>query len=488
MLDSIATLFKELEKNEIIYCHWKSNEHLLPAINGDTDLDVLFLPEQRTNLEKVLSNCGLKRFRSVPTAQYNAIEDYIGFDKKEAKIWHLHTHYRMTFGETHLKGYTATPWGEYILENRVRGLNDIYTSDPSTELALLYIRMSMKLTFKDLFRKISYDDLTEIKWLEERTDYNSVSNSIYYLAGKASKDEFEKMIQTPIINRRQLFNFSFALKKELVYFTGYSSFSRFFVRGKRIFSWLVGGISKRLSLNISKPYSRVSPSGGTVIVFLGSDGAGKTTTINHIKKELQKKLDVKTIYFGSGDGSSSLLRMPMKIVAKKVGGKGLGDSIEKEYKTKKYVSLKAKIYTFAKFIWAITLAQEKKSKLKDLTKSRNSGMIVLCDRYPQTVVEGFSDGPLLYKYRNANGLLKYFANWEYKIYDSARINPPDLVIKLLVNPVIAQTRKPEMTIDELNKKIAAVKSVHISNEIMIDTSKDFSITVSEVLEAIWKII
>ena len=27
--------------NSVNYCHWKSNEHIIPAINGETDLDIL---------------------------------------------------------------------------------------------------------------------------------------------------------------------------------------------------------------------------------------------------------------------------------------------------------------------------------------------------------------------------------------------------------------------------------------------------------------
>ena len=120
MIESIERLLKALDENNINYCHWKSNEHLGEALDGDTDLDVLFDPAQRSELEHVFSECGLKRFRATPQMQYNAIEDYIGFDQETAKIWHVHTHYRMTLGEKHLKGYTITPWGPILLKDRIR--------------------------------------------------------------------------------------------------------------------------------------------------------------------------------------------------------------------------------------------------------------------------------------------------------------------------------------------------------------------------------
>ena len=118
MLKSIHQMFEAFEKSGIEYCHWKSNEHLAEALDGETDLDILFLPEQRAMLDCVLNQCGLKRFRAVQLMQYNAIEDYIGFDEATAKIWHLHLHYRLTLGEKHLKGYTVAPWGDYLLQNK----------------------------------------------------------------------------------------------------------------------------------------------------------------------------------------------------------------------------------------------------------------------------------------------------------------------------------------------------------------------------------
>ena len=79
MLKSIKQMLDAFEENKIIYCHWKSNEHLAPALVGDTDLDMLFLPEQRSEIDRVLNECGLKRFRATPLMQYKGIEDYIGF-------------------------------------------------------------------------------------------------------------------------------------------------------------------------------------------------------------------------------------------------------------------------------------------------------------------------------------------------------------------------------------------------------------------------
>lgn len=154
MLISIKRMLDAFEQKGIVYCHWKSNEHLAEALTGDTDLDVLFAPEQRSLLDATLNECGLKRFRSTPLMQYNAIEDFIGFDEEEGKIWHLHTHYRMTLGENHLKGYTITPWTKIILDNRRWDESGIWCSAIEDELVLLVVRMTMKLRCRDFGHKV----------------------------------------------------------------------------------------------------------------------------------------------------------------------------------------------------------------------------------------------------------------------------------------------------------------------------------------------
>lgn len=490
MLQSIERMLKAFEDNHIVYCHWKSNEHLNEALMGDTDLDVLFLPEQRSLLDMVLNECGVKRFRTVPLMQYNAIEDYIGFDEKTARIWHLHTHYRMTLGEKHLKGYTITPWGRYILNNRIISPEGTYVCCPEVELVLLLSRMALKKRWRDIGRKIGKDDIVEYQWLLERCKRDKVMQNASQMIGRKGAEQLMSLCDGNLTKRSQLNRLTTYLRKELKCYTEYSYWGARYMRTEREIFWLIGGVKRRFNLNTCKPYRRVLPAGGCVVVFLGCDGAGKSTSLAYVKKELGKKLDVKTVYLGSGDGSSSLLRKPMKLVAKRMGGKGLGHSVEKEYKEKKKVSLRSRLYSCAKILWAVTLASEKKSKLKEMTKARNNGIIVLVDRYPQTVNPGYNDGPLLTRYlANKGGLCKRIAQWEYKIYEAAAKNMPDLMLKLMVPTEVAIERKPEMTVDEIDSKKAAVMAMNSTlRSVEVDTSCAMNESLSKIMTEIWQII
>lgn len=490
MLKSIERMLVAFEENNIKYCHWKSNEHLADALTGDTDLDMLFSPSQRSLLDKVLNECGLKRFRAMPLMQYNAIEDYIGFDKETAKIWHLHLHYRMTLGEPHLKGYTITPYTDYILDSRVMTKEGIYTSAPAVEYILLLIRMALKLRTRDWFGKVAKDDLIEQKWLIEHSEREGFErHAREMLHDERAIFAIRSLYGDVVTSKNQLRPLRKQLLRVMKPFTCNSLLKSRWFRTKREIFWLIGGIGRRLNLNPTKPFRRVSPCGGCVVAFLGCDGAGKSTTLDYLYHEYKKKLDVKTIYLGSGDGSSSLLRKPMKMVARRVGGKGLGHQVEKEYQEKKKVSLKSRLYSIAKVLWAVTLAKEKKGKLREMTKARNQGMLVLTDRYPQIVMPGYSDGPLLTKYlKNGKGLFYRIAKWEYSIYESSTINAPDLTVKLMLPTEIAIQRKPEMTAEEIENKKAAVMAINVSRSVLVDTSHRKEETLGDIMEYIWEII
>ena len=53
-LQIIEQLLNDLNSNGISYCHWKSNEHLEAAANGNTDLDILFAENQSQRAIEIL--------------------------------------------------------------------------------------------------------------------------------------------------------------------------------------------------------------------------------------------------------------------------------------------------------------------------------------------------------------------------------------------------------------------------------------------------
>ena len=360
---------------------------------------------------------------------------------------------------------------------------------PSYETVLLLFRIALKLRWRDAGHRLGRDDCTELAWLMEQTTEESVLCAASEMVGEKSVSVIQKMLRQSLKRKSSFKPLQKSLRKELRIYTAYSRFSSWAVRTKREIFWLYGGAKRRLGLSNYTASRRISPSGGLVVAILGCDGAGKSTTLSYVKREFNKKLDVVSVYLGSGDGSSSILRKPMKLVARKVGGKGVGHAVEKEYAENKRISIKSRLYSVAKILWAVTLAKEKKKKLRNIVKARNNGLLVLTDRYPQIIIPGASDGPLLSRYRSGKGLLKRIADWEERIYELFARNAPDLVIKLTVSPETAIKRKPEMTVEEIRNKHSIIMNLDISEHIaIIDTSRPFEKTRGEVMKKIWEMI
>jgi hypothetical protein len=95
-----------------------------------------------------------------------------------------------------------------------------------------------------------------------------------------------------------------------------------------------------------------------------------------------------------------------------------------------------------------------------MTRARNLGMVVVCDRFPQSDIAGFNDGPLLAYWQNhALRICRALAAWEARPYLDANRAAPDLVIKLIASPSVVSLRRPEMNVEGLTRRVQAVKAM-----------------------------
>lgn len=176
-LPCVKNLVNTLNTNNILYCHFKSNEHVVPAVQGDTDLDILFEDDQIDLVECVLKNCGFIKFKAVGRKKYSYIEDYICIDKSTGKLVHVHGHYRLLSGVAGIKPHVI-PWEHRVLSNRIWCYKSgIYISGHVDELYLLLIRSALKHFNFNLTSKVSsrifknelpIDLFIEFDWLRAR--------------------------------------------------------------------------------------------------------------------------------------------------------------------------------------------------------------------------------------------------------------------------------------------------------------------------------
>lgn len=460
-LQIIEHLLSELNVEEIRYCHWKSNEHLDAAVNGDTDLDMLFDKSQEDKVIELLEKNRFFLFEAVWYKKYKGIVDYIGFDETSGKIVHVHTHFNLDLGETGIKSYRL-PWEDLVLENRIfERSHNIFTSSPEVEYLLLIVRTAFKydLSNKMANKKNGRHFETEAQWLHSRINSAQLLQLSVRVLGKSMTNLIEQISHTALYNENHLM----VLKKQLkVHFAQNRILSASKVNYLKLIHFVERVRHKLATLFhlTYRPAKRKLPHKGIILSLMGSDGAGKSTQTRELIKELGKKVDVLFMYMGSGDGAKSFQRRMIEGLIK------VGSTINRSRKAtnknktrheagaeKKDISHYNIVKQFIFSINAISLAYEKRRRLRRIENERNRGVIVVCDRYPQTNTLGYNDGPKLYGNINSrNFILRSMAGYEFASYELAKQIYPDLVIKLIGSLEILHGRRPEMSVEQINKK------------------------------------
>jgi hypothetical protein len=493
-------LMRDFDEAGVVYCHFKSNEHLAEGLAGLTDLDLLVERRHARAAQGVLVVAGYKRFESKLAAAYPAVEDYLGFDLDTGRLVHAHVHYALVVGEPYLKSYQLRLAHALLATRATDPDTGVHISDPDLEMALLLVRCALKLRWRDqIFALLGRPYvrgslLREYHWLMQRVDPDRVRESTAQAFGSSVSAAVERLVAGPPIPtigglRRLRSRARAALADQ----RSHGQVSAWVLRQAREIAWWVSAVNRRL-LGLPIPVRRSNPTGGLVVTLLGPDGCGKSTLARELRGWLGWKLDVYSVYFGSGDGSVSLQRWPLKValgvyrrllsVASRRSGRPGAD--ESDSGARADAGGIAKI----RWIWALSLAVEKRSRMRSLVRARNRGMVVVCDRYPQAQVLGFNDGPLLGQWLDSPGRMRRrIARWEVGVYRDLVRTAPDLAIKLHVSPAVAARRKPEVSKAEVERRLKALERIDFGDRcehVVVHADRPFREVFDDVKRAVWE--
>lgn len=514
----LARLFAALHADDVRYCHWKGNEHVEAGWSGASDVDLLLDGRRRLELQGIFADCGFKRFDASEPARTPGVEDYLGFDADTGTLLHLHAHYRLVLGGDRAGPYFPQ-WEDAVLTSRCFDeRHGLYVTDANLELLLLLLRVALEARGRRRSgRAMPARRLREHRWLLERTAPVQVEAWARRLLGEGAAAAVVPLMRanpSPDALRR----FRRAAAPALRLQASHAAAGAAFRRALRRLARAVGAANRRW-WRAPLALRRTDPAGGLVIAFLGADGSGKSTLVRELSTWLAWKLDVYRVYHGSGSGSASWLRWPLVAVLRlrnaltgrrsgtaaatappageapagradgesaaaraAVGASPQGEAVPEARRRKRL--------PVARAAWALTLAWEKRGKLRRSWRARNRGLLVVTDRYPQDQVEGFNDGPLLSHWReHRNPLLRRLAAWERTPYRWARDLPPDLVIKLEVDPRVAFERKAQdgMELAEVARRVDAVASLRYAPErtVVVDVNRPLSEVLLQVKRSVW---
>ncbi len=118
--------------------------------------------------------------------------------------------------------------------------------------------------------------------------------------------------------------------------------------------------------------------------------------------------------------------------------------------------------------------------------------MVICDRYPQAQIMALGDGPLLSHWqRHRWAWVQAVARWELEAYRQMETVVPDLVIKLHVSPEVSASRKQDVSLDSLVRRVDVVKRVQFSQETRIaqvDANQPLEQVLLEVKRVVWEVL
>lgn len=497
-----------LHEHNILYCHWKSNQHVCDAMTSIDDLDILVSAHDAEKLLGLLPEAGYKRFLLPENRRYEGIEDFLGYDADTGRFSHLHLHYRLTLGEKHLKGFQL-PFEAFILRRRVwDSENQIYIASHEDELFLLVIRQAMKLRTRDYIKKAVGRELfglstnREFIWLKERFQLQTLRAIGRSMCSCRIVDQVEQII-TDGLSLHGLKRLRKVIYDDLNIFRTYKQPSSVWHQWKREAFRIKQVLHDHIYAG-PKAYRRKILTGGKIIAFLGPDGAGKSTLLRNLNAIFRPVMDTQVAYLGSGDGRSSLIRKPMKAIYKILLKRGVlnrkSKVIQSDFSTQRQGDGKngERVRNAFLPIWVWALTREREKKLRRVWRFRSHGYLVLTDRYPQNELPNICDGPRIGCQENnggqdeIKGLRKWISKKESAFFQKAAMAAPDAVVVLEVSPECALERKPdEVDLSSHKNLMRSILSISFSDRtehIVINADQPLEAVTLEAAQKVWSFI
>jgi len=474
MLDICKNHFEHLNKQNIRYCHWKSNEHLDAAVNGETDLDVLIHAEDKAAFEKSLKQFDYKEVLSPPNKQFPGLADYLGFDDKTGKFIHLHVHYRLVLGQKYIKNHWL-PLENLFFDNLIVK-DGVYIPRPEIELILLVIRAHVKTDMVSLVKHAIKNTYTR-----SYTAFpNDIEQEFKHLIKSSNLDEVKRLLEesklplefarltqffdrisSDSLNFDHIFSFQVYILKALKKYrraTGisvYFSYARFYINSLSVIN------------RFRKQKKKTLIGDGKIFSIVGADGSGKSTLSEELAKWLSWKLTTTKYYYGIPKTKvNHIFSLAMRACAK--------------FKLNFLMQLIQSIF------W-VHVARERFNVSNSTLLDQVESQIALTDRFPLKAFHSMSepmDGPRLQK--NPKKLLNYFATKEKMIYRS--FYQPDKIFVLQVEIEELRRRKTDLTLEDHIIKADAVNAIKDDekNIILIDANKSYEEVILQIKREIWK--
>ena len=473
-------LFEAWNRAGLSYCHWKGNSKLLRGLNGETDLDVYLCPKDREAGERILREQRFLFCRTQLGAELPEIYDWVGMDGDTGRLIHVHLHYQLVTGRRGLREYTL-PWGELALETAVPDpATGVRVMEPALELIQRWIRVPLERSLRSVWK-------ARLGGSFRLTEKESLD--LTYLQGAADRARAEALCADLFRNPETLRSLLWKERLTAKEFCSLRAWARKELKAGRrggalSLAWQSGSLNLRLKVRalagrvfhatlIRRKVPAEGP--GRLIAFIGQDGSGKSTVTKEMVRWLSWKLDARTFYLGAGEQ----YRSPWKSMIRCL---------------KKYRKI-GPVNALVGVLTALDCVRIAKHGWKNLNRALRfveRGGIALTDRFPQTLVRGYNDGPRIREalMKKVPGALRGFfgrlAAREEKFVARAAAHQPDLVFKLMLSPEESLRRKPQESLEAVTRKHDFIKTWNPGKKTLeIDATQDYAQELLTIKREIW---
>ncbi len=490
MLQVSHNLFTSLNQAGLLYCQFKSTDHIKEGLDGDTDLDLLVDSGEYSEFLTLVLKLGFRPTVSGYGSSDHSREGFLGLDEETGKFIYLDVHYSMIIGSDRVRELHSQRIANRILKNRIMHPEyEIFIPSPEDELALLFIRICLKTTW--------------LRWLKTKLGNGSFlrawDEEKKFLLSRINQPCPNSFIDDPVFEHyyRQFMEGEvdvsiFRSCRRTISSTYFMKVSRVGVYVSFVAKSIFAVLSRlaRKTNNFGHNFPRkVFRNIGPMVVFIGIDGSGKSTQKESISNKLRWKMDVVDVYLGAGAGQLNLSFRVLKKIKEIVIDRPSSDSGKQESSSNK--KPKRMKFSWLRIVWAVFLALDKRSKFKKIQKLRSHGITIICDRFPQNHVPGFNDGNLLggpEYLGSCNRFVRNIARWEEKIYKAVFVDNPTIFIHLDIPLEVANSRDRTGNIDYLTRRKSCVDQFNDNYEsvVNIDANQPIEQVSTNILQSIWK--
>lgn len=198
-----------------------------------------------------------------------------------------------------------------------------------------------------------------------------------------------------------------------------------------------------------------------LIAIVGPDGSGKSTLMPDVATHLSASRTVASGYLGLGSSSIGKKIRDWPLI-------GPSFSAFLNRRADQARDPNAAIPGIGAALVLYRLSVQRKKRFDRLLTLRRQGTTIVTDRYPQTEVPGYYDGPGLSAARAEGAIIRWLASKERALYAEMAAYLPTLVVRLNIDADTALARSPDHARALVEQKVAVTPKLRFNGAPIVE--------------------